>query len=395
MIKCKIKPQRIMKTTYFLIFIIIPILAFTSTIKAQVDQSKEKPRKGSCPMTLKPAEIEAYRNSIKDEQINGNANRDGTFNLPVQFHLVRTSAGTGGITAEDAAWELEQANAKYAWIGIEFFQCSPPNFIDDDFYFNTIFLSDQDNFCGQTNAEYQIAGDFNVDNVINLYYVNTDGWNWSSFPSYRFDYCKDWIILNIGDTGTATLLAHELGHYFNLLHTFQGYGNEETGDEENITRNSEDECYNCPDHGDYLCDTPADNNRWNDACNWDGTGYDPCSYLDFEPEAGNIMSYSDCPNYFTSGQALRMIDCVLSSRSYLDCPFLSDCQSTWNLSSDQNNTFTFQASNTITSTADINNGAVSAYDAGNSITLQPGFHAKAGSTFNAFIDGCWGPVIFK
>jgi hypothetical protein len=92
---------------------------------------------------------------------------------------------------------------------------------------------------------------------------------------------------------------------------------------------------------------------------------------------------------------VRMLNCVVTTRAYLDCPFLSDCEPTYNLSNDQNNTFTFQASNTITSTADINSGAVSAYDAGNSITLQPGFHAKAGSSFDAFIDGCWGPVIFK
>jgi hypothetical protein len=56
--------------------------------------------------------------------------------------------------------------------------------------------------------------------------------------------------------------------------------------------------------------------------------------------------------------------------------------------------FAFQASNTITSTADINSGAVSVYDAQNYIRLLPGFHAKAGSTFSAFIDGCWGPVIY-
>ena len=45
--------------------------------------------------------------------------------------------------------------------------------------------------------------------------------------------------------------------------------------------------------GDYLCDTPADNEQWNN-CNWDGTGSDGCSNLDFEPEDMNIMSYSDC-----------------------------------------------------------------------------------------------------
>jgi hypothetical protein len=369
------------------------MLAFSGALKAQQDRTTEIPRNVSCPMTLQPSQIEAYRNSIKDEAMN--ANRDGAFNRPVQFHLLRTTNGTGGITEAEAATELQMANLKYAWIGIEFFQCSPPHFINDDDYFFTEFDFEWDDYCAQTTAEYQIAGENNIANVINIYYVNTDGWNWSSFPSDRIDYCKDWIIMDIDDIGTDFLLAHELGHYFNLIHTHQGYGNSDPDDNEHITRNSSNDCYNCPDEGDHLCDTPADNNNWNDDCFWDGTGSDGCSGLDFNADGGNIMSYSPCPDYFTSGQSTRMLNSVLTSRAYLDCPFLSNCESTWNLSYDQNIRFTFQASNTITSTADINNGAISAYDAGNSITLQPGFHAVAGSSFDAFIDGCWGPVIFK
>jgi len=384
-----------MKNLYPLFIFIIATIFFSSSLRAQEEKRMPKPGQPACPMTLKPSEIEAYRNSIKDEAINGNANRDGIYNLPVQFHLVRTSAGTGGTTEEEAAWELEQANLKFAPIGIEFFQCSPVHFIDDDFYFNTIFDNDWENFCGQDNAEYQIAGEFNVANVINLYYVNTDGWNWSSFPSYIEDYCKDWIILNNGDIGNDFLLAHELGHYFNLIHTFQGYGNNDPDDNEHITRDPGEDCYNCQTHGDHLCDTPADNDEWSNGCSWNGAGADGCSDLNFSPDGANIMSYSPCPDYFSAGQSNRMINAVTGSRAYLECPFLSDCQSNWTLSADQNNMQAYQASNTVTSTADINSGAVSAYDAGNSITLQPGFHAKTGSTFAAFIDGCWGPEIFK
>jgi hypothetical protein len=375
------------------VFIILSIAGlndlFSQEKKAQPNHTHH-----NCPMTLEEHEKEAYATSVRAEQAANREILDGTYNIPVQFHLLRTSAGTGGITPEDATWELDQANIKFSWLGVEFFQCSPARFIDDDNFFFTEFQYDWEDYCGQTTAEYQIAGQNNVANVVNIYYVNTDGWNWSCFPDDRTERCKDWLIMDIADTGFAYLLAHELGHYFNLLHTHQDYEDSDPDNNEHITRSPGDDCYNCAEAGDWLCDTPADNNQW-DACEWDGSGSDGCSSLDFEPEDMNIMSYSNCQHNFTSGQHFRMTFCITTSRAYLDCPFLSDCEPTHTLSSPQNGMFAFQASNTITSTADINSGAVSAYDAGNSVTLQPGFHAKAGSSFNAFIDGCWGPVIFK
>ncbi len=346
----------------------------------------------TCSMSLPSEAREQYLQSIQNE--NQSSSRDGTFNLPVQFHLLRRTNGTGGATAAQVAQELQWANNEYSALEVEFFQCSPARDINDDTYFNTTFQFEWDDYCGQTNAEYLIAGQNNVDDVINIYYVNTDGWNWSCFPYQRSAHCKDWIIMDIDDIGNATLLAHELGHYFNLLHTFDGYGDGETENEEHITRNSSNECYNCPTYGDYLCDTPADNNSWNNSCQWDGDGGDGCSNLDFSPNANNIMSYSDCPTVFTSGQHARMTYAITSLRNYLDCPFLSGCTANRTISATQNGTFAYQASNQITSTAHITPGISSAYDAGNVVILQPGFYAEVGTSFAAFLDGCWGPVIW-
>jgi len=47
-----------------------------------------------------------------------------------------------------------------------------------------------------------------------------------------------------------------------------------------------------------------------------------------------------------------------------------------------------QASNSITATNIINSGATANYDAGNTVFLRPGFHAKNGANFRAFIQGC-------
>ncbi|WP_299670539.1 T9SS type A sorting domain-containing protein [uncultured Polaribacter sp.] len=46
------------------------------------------------------------------------------------------------------------------------------------------------------------------------------------------------------------------------------------------------------------------------------------------------------------------------------------------------------AQNTITATNSIHNGGLANYDAGATVFLKPGFHAKSGASFRAFIEGC-------
>ncbi len=57
-------------------------------------------------------------------------------------------------------------------------------------------------------------------------------------------------------TDTRTL-THELGHYFNLLHTFQSSTDANQTNREYVTRDVFQGA-NCATKGDLLCDTPAD-----------------------------------------------------------------------------------------------------------------------------------------
>ena len=95
------------------------------------------------------------------------------------------------------------------------------------------------------------------------------------------------------DAGSKTL-THLFGHYFGLIHTFEGNGAE-------LVDGS-----NCTTEGDLICDTPADNFVPNTGGPFDG-GYlnpDPnimCRYIDasdlddndepYRPDVGNFMSY--------------------------------------------------------------------------------------------------------
>ncbi|MEM6376739.1 MAG: gliding motility-associated C-terminal domain-containing protein [Bacteroidota bacterium] len=93
------------------------------------------------------------------------------------------------------------------------------------------------------------------------------------------------------------LLAHEVGHYLNLLHTFEGG------------------CKNddCLADGDMVCDTPPAEesmgcNMGQNSCNTDTlSNYSNGIFTrDVTDMVTNFMDYSSCPLDFTHGQADRM-----------------------------------------------------------------------------------------
>jgi hypothetical protein len=51
--------------------------------------------------------------------------------IPVQFHIVRQTAGTGGIHPLILYRELDSVNARYAPANMQFYTCSPVNYIND------------------------------------------------------------------------------------------------------------------------------------------------------------------------------------------------------------------------------------------------------------------------
>jgi PKD repeat protein len=94
----------------------------------------------------------------------------------------------------------------------------------------------------------------------------------------------------------SSLLAHEVGHYLNLYHTFSSACTN----------------FNCMLDGDKVCDTPPDVSNDNTLCQGnscstemsDTSGFNPFS--GDVPELPNYMDYTSCPLSFTSGQVNRM-----------------------------------------------------------------------------------------
>jgi hypothetical protein len=118
------------------------------------------------------------------------------------------------------------------------------------------------------------------------------------------------------------ILAHELGHFFSLPHTFLGWEDTEYNIEEptptEVFRGSTsydveyvDREKNCEVSGDFFCGTPADYiTNWNGGCDYTGGAVDPDSVL-LDPDETNVMSYysfSGCEQFiFAEDQTEAML----------------------------------------------------------------------------------------
>jgi PKD repeat protein len=106
---------------------------------------------------------------------------------------------------------------------------------------------------------------------------------------------------------TSYVMTHEVGHYFNLYHTF----NQTSCDN-----------FNCITDGDHVCDTPPDFTDdftcMGNSCSTDmndTTGMSP--FTSDQNELPNYMDYTGCALSFSAGQRTRMENALTLLRSSL------------------------------------------------------------------------------
>lgn len=231
--------------------------------------------------------------------------------IPIKFHIVGNSNGGSYYkfnTFLDAFCTLNEQYAPYNW---QFYMYNGINYIDND------DLNDHQNSYRNTINSQSIA------DVVNIFFVDDPSGACGYFAGYGgpgngFNR-QGYIAIQDGSCAASdnSTVAHELGHYFSLPHTFYGW----EGRSATAAARSSDERVNgsnCGAAGDYFCDTPADylSDRW--TCPYNQTKYD-YNGQQYNPDGQLYMSYSNdaCTNYFSEEQVDAMRSNLNGPRSYL------------------------------------------------------------------------------
>ncbi|MBA2417451.1 MAG: zinc metalloprotease [Nocardioidaceae bacterium] len=227
----------------------------------------------------------------------------GSVNVDVRMHVITRADGTGGVTNTQLDRQIEVLNQAFsgatntaaaANTPFRFAIASIDRTANTDWY--DWSLSDRDDKEAKSALHQGGADDLN-------FYITglQDGLlGYATFPKANVSTDDGVVILNEslpggnavpynkGDTAT-----HEIGHWLNLFHTFQG---------------------GCGKTGDAVADTPAQlagNNIFE--CD---DSLDTCSAPGTDP-VHNFMNYTDdrCMDRFTKGQSDRMSDAWVAYRA--------------------------------------------------------------------------------
>ncbi len=232
--------------------------------------------------------------------------------IAVKPHFVRTDAGITTLNMAAFNNAIAICNQYFINANIQFYICGTPTNTPN--YINNSAMYDW-NTAGFNRDAITAAN--NVNNAHNIYFSNSlGGAGGFSFGMTQSKVNNRTFVLNSQVDDNKTF-AHELGHYFNLAHTFNNANSSDISFRELVTRNTSEISprlsANCSTMGDYVCDTPADSYPLIggdlSSCNTVGTGITAVDANGdgFMPSPTNVMNYYFCSPYiFTTQQYLRM-----------------------------------------------------------------------------------------
>lgn len=300
-------------------------------------------------------------NSLKSAQI-----VSGYTYFKVQHHIVRDGSGNNGLSPSVIPSIMSYLNSEYSTASVQFYSCNPTEIIDSDMYYQL------DNY----SEELSLRNAHNDSDAINIYYFNPMIRGYWAYTyqngSTNFIGIRNELAPN-GSTAT-----HEMGHFFGLLHTFQGYSSPPDSTMELVTRGTGK---NCDTAGDLLCDTPADPfiglNEVNTSCSYIGTAVD-FNNVAYVPDVSNFMAYSrhECRNHFSTGQN-SIISAMASSSGKQVFIHKTAIANNSNLNGNTTNDFITVTNSTV------NSGANVILDACQDIEISSNFEVKVGATFEA------------
>ncbi len=219
-----------------------------------------------------------------------------TIYVPIVFHLVARNDGSGRISETAVLDRLCELNEDFEGTDIQFF-LQELNYFDN----TTVFSNHK-------GTEFTFMSFERKAGAINVYIIQnadtgTDLTGGRTEGYYIGNPALDWIVIRKSAMENSNIaFTHEMGHYFTLLHTFNGWDQEvydpavhgnpaPSNSPRGITteRVNRD---NCNSEGDFLCDTPPDYGfgfGWNE-CEYTPQVLDPNGDL-VDPDEVNFMSY--------------------------------------------------------------------------------------------------------
>jgi len=225
-------------------------------------------------------------------------NKRSQFTIKLNINILQGSnSDSPELTIEKINYAVNELNQYFSPIGIYFATCEAPtihhvnrSLIDSTVVQELVKPSDKFGYINIYFADY-IIHDTSGSVCGYAYYPR----EYSPLQDIK---CR--VLIDNQCFGNK-ILAHEFGHLFGLMHTHGSSNKYTTGEWVNGC--------NCKNEGDYICDTPADPNLSNKVANCKYTGDEIDDFGDiYKPSVGNIMSYSNCKNEFTSKQYERMLD---------------------------------------------------------------------------------------
>lgn len=257
--------------------------------------------------------------------------------VPVYFHLVGNGQGTGRVKESLVLDQLCALNKAYEPMDIRFYLRPQPgssNVFNYAINNNNVYSNQTSWLTMYNNRHLNALNIFIVDEAVPLGSSGGVG----EILGY-YNPTRDWVVAKrnqISGSVSNSTIAHEVGHFFSLKHTFLGWEGQsfdETHPSWPVAPNltpagtptERMDGSNCTVAADLLCDTPPDYNFGfgNPGCTYTKGAKDPNGVL-VDPMENNTMGYfEDCNPYaFTQDQGnVVLADLASTNRNYLDNNF--------------------------------------------------------------------------
>ena len=230
--------------------------------------------------------------------------------IPLKIHIVRDSNGKDGLNPDILEYLITELNTTFKEAYISFYIFENIDFINNN-DLNQFKKGNEDLLLN--NYSEGIINIYFMDKVLNASEKSICGYNVD-------DIDKNIVVLKNSCATNGSSFAHEIGHFFSLLHT---HGNTNSTVLELVDGS------NCDTTGDGICDTPADPGlslqTIDNFCAYVGSEKDANGNV-YRPDTKNIMSYSRkaCRNHFTPQQLARMYGFYKTIKSDIDPEYIDD-----------------------------------------------------------------------